>query len=158
MCLDYSSACGQQLIGMTYIRGLNPKYQYLQRQIMFYQSPYKVILTVDSQSNVSYLNTEWSSSQHLWYRIVVTYRFLFKHSNLLLTTKLRCQGSFLVHVLAYLWTTETCCLLRAVVSNGIFYTCFHFLYIAHITPTFLWVWQIYHAQKVNCLGQTGWWA
>ena len=67
------------------------------------------------------------------------YRFVLDHRKLLAW----CQRSYHVYVVSHYWTIRTCCLLRPVVSNGIFFytrfriytlpTCSHF----HVGVTYL---------------------
>jgi len=54
----------------------------------------------------------------------------FRPQRIAVECKLWCQSSYDMYVVSHQWTTPTCCLLRAVVSNGMFFTCFRFVYVA----------------------------
>ena len=62
--------------------------------------------------------------------------------------KLWCQSSYDMYVASHHWTTHTCCLLRAMVSNGMFYVLPLFVRSQHVA-SFLWAWHIYRIRKAN---------
>ena len=79
------------------------------------------------------IRTQNKGDVSIWGVEVFYIQVSFGPQQITVECKLWFQSSYM-YLLSRHWTTTTCCLLQAVVSNGIYILCFRFLYVAYMHP------------------------